>query len=176
MEFGGSEVVINPLRIREDIVHELHYRLLLCFVGRTRLSSEILRDQTSHYISGDENLIEALARTKELAHEMKRALLRGKIDEMGEMLHAGWELKKRFSALITSPWIDEVYEEARKHGALGGKLLGAGGGGHMLFFCPKSGKHELASHLARFDLNVIPFSFDPDGLTVWEVNNGRDPQ
>ncbi len=159
MEFSDKGVVVNPLRIKPDVMRELHYRILLCFLGRTRLSSEILKDQVARYESGQPEPVEALHRTKELAYEMKRALLRGQIDYMGELLDEGWE-------------IDDICDEARRHGAIGAKLLGAGGGGHVLFLCPKSGRPQLAAHLSRRGIHAVPFSFEPEGLTTWEVTNG----
>jgi D-glycero-alpha-D-manno-heptose-7-phosphate kinase len=172
MEFSDKGAVINPLRIKAEVMHELHYRLLLCFLGRTRRSSEILKDQVSRYSSGESESVEALHRTKELAYEMKRTLLRGQIDAMGELLNEGWKLKKRFTSLITNPAIDEIYADARKHGAIGGKLLGAGGGGHMLFLCPSGGSPPLATRLSCLGIQVVPFSFEQSGLTTWEVTNG----
>ncbi len=111
-------------------------------------------------------------RTKELAYEMKRALLTGQIDYMGQLLHEGWIQKRRFSNLISDPHIDEIYEGALQHGAVGGKLLGAGGGGHMLFLCTRGNKGSLAKYLRARDLECVGFAFEPNGLTVWEVNNG----
>jgi len=171
MEFSDKGTIVNPLRIKPEVMNELQFRLLLCFLGRTRLSSEILKDQISRYKSGEGESVEALHQTRELAYEMKRALLRGQIDYMGELLHQGWELKKRFSNLVSTPRVDEIYHEARRHGAVGGKLLGAGGGGHMLFLCPKTGKIPLASHLSNVGISIVPFSFELEGLTTWEVTN-----
>ena len=169
IEFGPGGVVVNPLSIKPDILHELHYRLLLCFFGRTRASPQILADQINRYKSGEEDSIASLHKTKELAYEMKRALLKGEIDLMGELLHEGWEQKRRFSNLISNSYIDGLYEEARHQGAIGGKVLGAGGGGHMLFLCSPEGKRRLANYLRSENVEVVSFTFEPNGLTVWEV-------
>lgn len=173
IEFDKSGATVHPLRVHPDVICELHYRLLLCSLGRTRRSAQILEDQVARYKQGEADSVSALHRTKELAYEMKRALLRGRIGLMGELLHEAWEQKRRFSALISNPYIDEIYEDARKHGAIGGKVLGAGGGGHMLFLCPEEGKRELADHLSSRGLDCVAFAFDPNGLTVWEYSNGN---
>jgi len=172
MEFSDRGTVMNPLRINADVLNELHYRSLLCFVGRTRRSSEILEDQVTRYKTGNSSSVSALHQTKDLTHEMKRALLRGQIDHMGMLLDEAWDLKKNYSDLISTPRIDEIYEHAIKHGALGGKLLGAGGGGHMFFLCPKKGKHEVAHQLTKLGVDTVPFSFEAQGLTTWESMNG----
>lgn len=171
MEFQRDGVVVHPLRIKEDVLDELQYRSLLCFVGRTRRSSEILHDQIARYRSGNEQSVEALHQTKALAFEMRTALLRGQIDYVGELLHEGWLLKRQFSSLISNSEIDDIYEEARQHGAVGGKLLGAGGGGHMLFLCSEDERPRLAIRLAKRGVNPVPFSFEPRGLTSWNVTN-----
>ena len=168
-EFTGQGVVVHPLRISNEIVNELHYRSLLCSLGRTRNSAAILRDQVARYRSGEPDQVQALLGTKALAYEMKNALLKGRLDAMGQLLHEGWLLKRRFSPLVSTPEIDEMYEGALAHGAAGGKLLGAGGGGHMLFLCPDGAKQHLAAYLADRGLSAVPFSFEDCGLTQWSA-------
>lgn len=173
IEYGGNGTVVSPLRVSPDILLELHYRLLLCFLGRTRISAKILEDQINRYRTRESESVDALHRTKELAYEMKRALLKGEIDRMGEILHEGWEQKRHFSDLISDSHIDEIYEDALQHGAVGGKLLGAGGGGHMLFLCSPEGKYRLAKHLTARAITCVGFAFEPNGMTVWEVADGQ---
>lgn len=168
MEFSADGALINPLRISNDVLNELNYRMLLCFLGRTRQSSAILKDQVERYRSGVQDSLNALHQTKRLAYDMKRALLKGQIDLMGELLDQGWTLKKNFSTLISSPQIDETCEEARRQGALGGKLLGAGGGGHMLLLCPRVGKHKIVDCLTNMGAKAVPFSFELQGAATWQ--------
>ncbi len=169
IEFLGDAVVVNPLRIPQDLVNELEYRLLLCYTGKTRLSANILDRQISSYQQKRSEVVAALDATKELAFELKRALLTGRLDDFGDLLHQGWEMKKRFDSAITNPQIDTMYEEARKMGALGGKILGAGGGGYLLLYCPFDRKHLIAERLEQLDGQVVEFRFDANGLQSWQV-------
>ncbi len=169
IEFTREGVLVHPLRIKDHLVLELEYRLLLCFLGRTRMSSRIIQDQIRRVRDVEPESLDALHKTKDLALAMKRLLLKGRLDEMGELLHEGWILKKRFSPLVTTPEIDDIYAEAVKFGALGGKILGAGGGGHMLFFCSPGDRYRLASYLSARGLGVVPFSFESRGLVTWEA-------
>jgi len=124
------------------------------------------------YQAGDQDATQALHETKALAYEMKNALLQGRIDSIGQLLHQGWQLKRRFSPLVSNREIDDLYEGALAHGAAGGKLLGAGGGGHMLFLCPDGAKQHLARYLEDSGVSAVPFSFEDRGLTQWSVVNG----
>ena len=172
IEFYNGVTVVNPLRLKPEIINELEYRLMLCFTGKTRLSAGIIEDQVSGYVQGKKEVARALDRTKELTYRMKNALLLGRLDDFGQLLHEGWESKKKFSAKITDPAIDEIYEEARKSGALGGKLLGAGGGGYLLLFCEFNKKHLVARKLEKIGGQIVGFAFDFRGLQTWEVGNG----
>jgi D-glycero-alpha-D-manno-heptose-7-phosphate kinase len=170
IEFNESSVVVNPLRMNPDYLNELEYRLILCYTGRTRLSANILDRQIGSVKTGSAMVIDALHESKRIAVDMKNALLRGKIDEFGELLNAAWEHKKHFDSAITSPEIDNLYEVARKNGALGGKILGAGGGGYLLLYCDFRRKHILAEKLEECGGQVVEFGFDFHGLQTWNGN------
>jgi len=173
IEFTRDKDIVNPLRIEPDTLNELEYRLLLCYTGETRLSAGIVEDQINRYVQGKEDTIKALDEAKTLATGMKNALLLGQIDEFGSILHEAWTAKKRFSPKITNPRIDEMYEVARKSGAIGGKLLGAGGGGYILLLCEFDKWHIVARNLEKLGGKITSFAFDPRGLQTWEVNSGR---
>ena len=100
---------------------------------------------------------------------MKKALLAGYLDRFGEMLHQGWLQKKKMAKGITTPRIDELYEEARKAGAIGGKITGAGGGGHLLLYCPFNKRHIVRERLSALGTSVTDFRFDPVGMQTWRV-------
>ena len=172
IEFGENGTMVSPLLVENAVLHELHYRLLLCSLGRTRRSSEILEDQINLYVTNNSNTVEALHNQKRIAYEMKTALLTGNVNDMGSLLHVGWLEKRRVSSLVSNSLIDDVYEDARGHDALGGKVLGAGGGGHMLFLCSEEGKVQLHQRLVSRGLECVGFAFDPNGLTVWESSSG----
>lgn len=170
IEYNGSKVIVNPLRIEPEILNELQYRLMLCYTGKTRLSAGIIDDQMTRYQEKKKDMIRALNETKELAIAMKNALLVGQIDEFGSLLHQAWCAKKQLSSKITNPDIDELYEVARQNGAIGGKLLGAGGGGYLLLFCQFDKRHIVAEKLEQLGGKVANFAFDFDGLQTWSVN------
>ena len=107
--------------------------------------------------------------TKKLAIAMKIALLLGQVDEFGSLLHQAWCAKKRLSSRISDPHIDELYETARKNGAIGGKLLGAGGGGYLLLFCQFDKRHNVAKKLEELGGKITGFAFEHNGLQSWEV-------
>jgi len=169
IEFLGKTTVVNPLRIKNEILNELQYRLMLCYTGKTRLSAGIIDDQVRGYTENREGVVHALDETKKSAINMKNALLLGQIDEFGALLHQGWQSKKRFSTKITDPSIDELYDVARQNGALGGKLLGAGGGGYLLLLCEFDKRHILAQKLEEHGGKVVNFAFEFNGLQTWEV-------
>ena len=144
IEFLADRVVVNSLKVSPDIQNELEYNLLLCNTGKLRLSSHIIDDQVRRYEEGDTDANEALREIKALTLEMKNALLHRKLDEFGRLLDQEWQHKKRMSPRISSPELDELYATARREGAIGGKITGAGGGGYMLLYCRFERKHAIA--------------------------------
>jgi D-glycero-alpha-D-manno-heptose-7-phosphate kinase len=170
IEFLGKTTIVNPLRIDWDTINELEYRLMLCYTGGTRLSAGILDDQVTRYVEGTEDVLTAFEETKRLAFNMKNALLLGKLNEFGSLLHQAWCCKKRLSSKITDPRIDELYDLARQNGAIGGKLLGAGGGGYLLFMCEFDKWHIVAEKLERAGGKIVGFTFDLRGMQSWEVS------
>lgn len=173
IEFLGDKVIVNPLRIKREVLNELEYRSLLCYTGKTRLSAGILDDQISRYVGREEDTVKALATTKSLAIEMKNALLLGQVDEFGSLLDQAWQAKRNFSSKISDPQIDEMYELSRKKGVIGGKLLGAGGGGYLLLFCEFDKWHIVAETMEKLGGKMVNFAFDFRGLQTWELNNKK---
>lgn len=174
--FGGfnfiefsDRVIVNPLRVRDSIVNELELNLLLCYTGITRESANIIADQTARVEKHDPTALEGLRAQKDLALAMKAALLRGELDSFGDLLGQAWAEKKKMSPLITSVLIDEAYELAVRHGATGGKVTGAGGGGYILFYCDFTRKHRVAEALEKLGATVTEFSFERRGLTTWRA-------
>jgi D-glycero-alpha-D-manno-heptose-7-phosphate kinase len=170
IEFESDRVIVNPLRIPADVVHELEHNMLLCYTGKTRSSDRIIEDQTTRWEGGDKQALAGLRAGKALAVAMKNALLQRRLNDFGDLLGSAWEEKKKMSPKISNDFIDEAYEAARKHGALGGKVTGAGGGGYMLFYCPFQRKHRVANALIALDSQVTEFEFTPNGLTTWSIH------
>ncbi len=171
MEFGRNGTIVNPLKIPSETLNELQYRLLLCYTGTGHYSDDILKNQQENYRGKRKDTVEALDATKQLAIDMKNCLLRGKVDEMGHLLHEGWELKKRFTEGISNPVIDRLYERARAEGALGGKLTGAGGGGYLLLFADFARRRQIAEVVEKAGGHVVDFSFEMNGAQSWQVRS-----
>jgi D-glycero-alpha-D-manno-heptose-7-phosphate kinase len=169
MEFYGDRVVINPLRVNSEVLNELEHNLLLCYTGQARRSDRIIEDQTQRLEAGNAETVDALAQQKQLAVDMKSALMRHKLDDFGDLLNSAWEAKRRMSSKISSPLIDEMYAEARKHGALGGKVTGAGGGGFIMFYCQFEHKLRVAEALKAMGAVPKEFAFEGQGLQTWRV-------
>ena len=165
IEFKREDVIVTPLRVRKDILHELHYSMLLCYTGKTRQSANIIESQMENYRSGQNQ--EALDAAKRLAEEAKDALLRGQVKHLGEILDQSWEQKKLFSNSISNDVIDKMYALAKEKGAMGGKISGAGGGGYMFFLCEYDRKHLVAKELASHGAVISDFNFEKDGMQTW---------
>jgi len=140
--------------------------MLLCYTGKTRHSDPIIAGQIKRYISQKSDTIAAMARLKEIARLQKNALLRKKIREFGDLLHEAWEEKKKM-AEVSTPFIDNLYLVARKAGALGGKISGAGQGGYMFFLCNEGKKYYVAEELERLGAKAVDFEFEHNGLQTW---------
>jgi D-glycero-alpha-D-manno-heptose-7-phosphate kinase len=167
IEFGRDSTVVNPLRIRADVLQELEYRMLLCYMGQTRQSAHIIERQTAAYREGRAETVQALHRLKEETLEMKKALLLGQVDAIGELLHQAWESKKHLERGISNTRVDKLYRLARREGAIGGKMPGAGGGGYFLFLTRFDRKHRVAAALEKHGGQVVPFQFERRGLITW---------
>lgn len=171
MEFTEQQNVVHPLRIHPDIIRELESSLILCDTFISHNSGEIHTEQNKAL--SDEDARKMIARNKELTHEIKNHLLRGRLGDFGKALHNGWMLKRSLSPVISSDRIDEIYNIAISNGAVGGKLLGAGGGGHFLFYVSPFRNFELIEALEGIGLSPRQFTFDEVGLQTWSV---RDPE
>jgi D-glycero-alpha-D-manno-heptose-7-phosphate kinase len=167
IEFHESSVVVNPLRISPEYLNELEYKMLLCYTGTTRLSAHILDRQIGSVERKNEEVLQSLHTTKDITIAMKNALLQGRLDDFGALLHEAWEHKKRLDPCISSSQIDTLYHIARENGAIGGKILGAGGGGYLLVYCDFRKKHLIAQKLEECGGQVVQFGFDHLGLQTW---------
>ncbi len=169
IEFFADHTVVNPLRIPRDTVNELEYHLLLVFTGSTRTSAGIVDTQMDRYRRGETDAVRGLDELKRLTTSLKNLLLQSRLEEFGRMLHEAWETKKLLASAITNSAIDELYAAALEAGALGGKILGAGGGGHLLIYCPAEQRHRIATEMARRGGRPVRFAFENLGLQVWRA-------
>ncbi len=170
MEFyGNDKVIVNPLRIRPEYLHELGNNLVLYFTATSRESAAIIKEQVKNVNNKDEKSIEAMHQLKEQSRMMKEALLKGKLNEFGEILDFGFQQKRKMAHNISNSDIEAIYDAAKKTGATGGKISGAGGGGFMIFYCPLNTRYAVIDTLKTFGGEVKNYSFTKYGLTTWVV-------
>jgi D-glycero-alpha-D-manno-heptose-7-phosphate kinase len=168
MEFyEDDKVIVNPLRIKSQYLHELENNLVLYFTATSRESAGIINEQVKNVNSKNKKSIEAMHQLKEQARMMKEALLKGRLDEFGAILDFGFQQKRRMAHNISNSRIEEIYEAAKKAGATGGKISGAGGGGFMIFYCPGNTRHSVVKELKKFGGEVKNYTFTKYGLTTW---------
>jgi D-glycero-alpha-D-manno-heptose-7-phosphate kinase len=170
MEFSKEDkVIVNPLRIHEKYLDELAHNLVLYHTETSRLSSVIIEQQSKNVSARNEKTIEAMHNLKEQAVMMKEALLKGELGKIGEILDFGWQNKKNMAAGITNPFIDDIYTTAIQHGATGGKISGAGGGGFMFFYCPGTTRSAVIEALKKFGGQSKRYEFTSKGLSTWTM-------
>ena len=174
IEFKEEDVLVHPLKIKEDILNELECSLVLCFSGQTRVSGEIVGRQTGAFLSRDKDVTESLDELHCLAIEIKSALLKGDLVHFGRILDEAWQVKKRLDRNITNRKINRLYNTGIRAGAIGGKVLGAGGGGYILFVCPHLIKGNVANALQEEGGTIMDFGFDFRGLQTWAVRNNSE--
>lgn len=161
IEFKPSgEVIVSNIEVDKATRRRLNQNLLLFYTGTTRKADSILAEQKNNI----SDRLSILRRMKEMAYVARDELEAGNADAVGELLHEGWELKKRLASTITNPSIDEIYYSARKAGALGGKITGAGGGGFLLLYCPYEHQDKLRQVLSGYQ--ELPFKLEDDGSKV----------
>lgn len=161
--FPDESVNVEPIVMSQDKLLELEQNLLMFYVGGKRKAKDILNDQRSKILE-DNAKFNNLKRMTQLAKRLRISLSKGSIDDMGLILAENWELKKSLSKRISGTDIDEYYDLALRNGALGGKLLGAGGGGFLLFYCRKKNQDSVRSALNN--LREFEFSFDNYGTKL----------
>lgn len=170
MEFyEGDKVIVNPLRIRQQYLYELENNLVLYFTSTSRESATIIKEQVKNVNQKNEKSIEAMHQLKEQSKMMKEALLKGRLHEFGEILDFGFAQKRRMAANISNSKLDEIYFSAKKAGATGGKISGAGGGGFMIFYCPGNCRYKVIETLEKFGGYTRPYQFTKNGLNTWTV-------
>lgn len=156
-----GSVSAAPLKITPDTMFDLEDNLLLFFTGFARSASGILKDQHVKSQQDDGEMLRNLHYVKELGYRSKQVLERGQTSQFGELMHEHWEHKKRRSGGMSNPQIDEWYELGMKNGAVGGKLVGAGGGGFLMFYA--SDRNRLRHAMAKAGLDEVRFRFDFEG-------------
>lgn len=160
-------VTVEKVILKGEIIQQLEDNLLLFYLGTTRSASQILTEQKKNTIN-DQQKVKSLHKMVALAQELKIELVNNNIDAMGDILHSGWMYKKELAAKISNERIDYYYNLGIKNGATGGKLLGAGGGGFLLFYV-KGNNHQKVKNALK-DLEEIDFKFNFEGTKVIHYN------
>jgi D-glycero-alpha-D-manno-heptose-7-phosphate kinase len=169
MEFSKDGTVVLPLRVEPWILEELGYHLQMFYTRKKRDSNDIVASQVKFYQEKRRSTLDALADMKVLTREMMACLLQGKLKNFGGLLHEAWQQKQRMNPGTVNPYLSEIYEAARQNGALGGKLLGAGGGGFFIFFTPFTKKGQVSQALTKMGVQPTPLVFDFGGMQTWQV-------
>lgn len=170
MEFyKDDKVIVNPLRIKRKYITELQNNLVLFYTGTSRNSSDIINLQSKNIVNKNYDAIEATHKLKEQSVKMKEALLMGKLDLIGQILHASWENKKQMAQGISNPEIEAIHKVAMDAGANGGKISGAGGGGFIFFYCPGNTRFKVIEALKTFDSRVENYEFTAGGLYTYTI-------
>jgi D-glycero-alpha-D-manno-heptose-7-phosphate kinase len=170
MEFyENDKVVVNPLRIKREYLFELENNLLLYYTATSRDSGKIIEEQAKNVVNKQEASIEAMHQLKQQAQMMKEALLKGRLNEIGEILDFGFQQKRKMAQGISNSLMEDIYETAKKSGATGGKISGAGGGGFMIFYCPANTKYAVVKSLEKFGGLGRHYQFVEHGLSTWSI-------
>ncbi len=170
MEFYANDrVVINPLRVPQQIVQELESGLVTYFTGASRESAGIINEQSQRMRDNHSSSIDALKNMKQAAHSMKESLLRGDINHLAQTLGESWHQKKRTATSVANPEIDRIYELALATGAIGGKVSGAGGGGFMMFLIDPPRREGLMKQLRAQGGLASTCIIYPYGVGAWRV-------
>ena len=165
---SDDSVEVEPLAVIRQKLSELEGNLLLFYTGLTHSAGEILQEQNKN-VAGEDKKFQNLVKMTELAYELREAVVAGKLDDFGRILNENWLLKRELASQISNDKIGKYYDLAMANGALGGKLLGAGGGGFLLFYCPKEKQKRLRSALS--DLWELPFAMESSGTKIIYVGD-----
>lgn len=170
IEFSKKGVTISPLRLEEDLVSEWHSSMMLFETPYPRhsMAHEVERGKDKDILAGGES-IEYLKKIRDYAFGMRDSLISGDVRSMGELLHESWLEKKKLPG-VTFPEFDSLYDTAKKAGAYGGKLSGAGGGGFLYVVCDMADRKRIMNALSQKGAKFVNFDFDFEGMVSWRTN------
>jgi len=174
MVFEDPEVTVEPLAPSRDFLLELEKSLLLVYTGKSRLSGDIISTVMDAYLRHEEAMTEPLMNLRDAGYRMRDAILAEDLAGVGEVLDVNWENQKRLYDNMTTPKIEALMAVARDAGLLGAKACGAGGGGCIALLCEPDREHVVRRSVEDLGGQCIDFSFDYDGLTIWEPAHGRN--
>jgi len=159
-------VHVERLPVKDDVIDELESSLLIFYSGVERSASTVLKEQAKMVTANKDDAVARMHRIKQMGYDTKALLLDGDIDRYGELLHEHWMNKRKLASNMTDPIIDEHYDAARAAGAIGGKLMGAGGGGFFMFYTRPTERRKVYETLTARGLRPLRFRFDFDGARI----------
>ncbi len=160
--YGDEEVDVEKIIMKQEVKKQLDENLIMVWVGGEHSANAILKKQQSGF--SEDKKFQTQKRMVQLAYQLKDSLQSNNIDDFGKILHEGWLMKKSLTNGISNPVVDELYDKGMKAGASGGKLLGAGGAGFILFYCPKEKQDEFIKEMGNVE--IMPFHFDNYGSKI----------
>jgi D-glycero-alpha-D-manno-heptose-7-phosphate kinase len=161
-----GHVEVEPVAVRPEVLEELERNLLIAYTGIERPAADVLSEQGSRFKNDDQAALARMHRIQALGRDVKRLLERGTIDDYGALLAEHWNEKRGLASKVSDERIDRYYDEALRAGALGGKLMGAGGGGFFMFYVQPASRRRLWERLSELGLKMLPFRFDMDGARI----------
>jgi len=171
LKFTKNEVCVEQLNLNKSTLQELKNNSMLFFIGKRKSSSEkVLRKMDEEIIHGNNKTIQALHHAKELALELRDALKQNNLTQFGEIISKGWDEKKKFTNLVSNNYLDSIIEMAKKNGAEGIKIPGAGGGGYLYIYAPPSSHDRIVHNLKKHDIKRINFDYQFNGTVVIDTN------
>ncbi len=172
IEFSKDKIQVSPVKIKQKTLKELDENLMLFFVG-SRTNTSILTNQINNIKNGESSVLNSLDKVKELAFKLYDNIKKSNLTGFGEILNENWKFKKNFSKNVSNSRIDKLYDLAIKSGAIGGKLAGAGGGGHLLLYCEKAKQPKIVEKMNQFKIKEVKFSFYNDGAKILNMYDYR---
>ncbi|MHA1848975.1 MAG: GHMP family kinase ATP-binding protein [Promethearchaeota archaeon] len=169
IEFEGNDVIVNSIKLAPSVINELEMNLIVIFTGESHISDHIIEKQLELYEKNKDEMVKIYKQDVEYAILMKNELCKENVSSFPGLLEKAFENKKKFFEKISNKMIEDIYALMKSHGALGGRILGAGGGGYMLFFIDMHRKKELISVLQERNMRFFPITFDTHGMQSWKV-------
>jgi len=166
IKFSKNNTTVTPIHLKKSKLEELQNNLLLFFMGTTRKSSTVLSKQLKKTKNLDPLTLNSLHQVNALGKDLFKVLKKSEISQVGKILDEGWTEKKKFTKEVSNPQIDKIYTNAIKKGAIGGKLTGAGAGGHMLFYCEPEKQNSVKTEMKRLGLKYIDFKLYQNGPKI----------
>jgi D-glycero-alpha-D-manno-heptose-7-phosphate kinase len=166
IDFNSNGIKVSPIKLTSSVSSELQENLMLFSMETTRKSSDVLKNQLELTKNENKDTLESLHYVKKLSEELHDSLKSSDLQNFAEVLNKGWNAKKKFTKEVTNDRIDKIYELALSNGAIGGKITGAGAGGHILLYCEKNKQNQLKEKLKKLKLTFVNFNFHSNSPKV----------